>query len=65
MPGTRKAIQGEKNWRELETLGITVPVHPGDSNEWTSALLLTPKPDGTLRACGDYHVLNDKTILDG
>ena len=65
MPGSPKAVQGEKNWRELEDLGITEPVNPEDANLWTSPLLLTPKPDGELRVCGDFRGLNGKTELDG
>ena len=65
LPVKNKAIEGENNWRELEELGITVTIHPRDSNEWTSALLLAPKPDISFRACGDYRVFNNKTIIDG
>ena len=65
MPGSPKALQGEKNWRELETLGITERVNPSECNTWTSALNLVPKPDGSLRATGDYRLLNNKTLLDG
>ena len=52
MPGSPKAIQGEKNWRELEKLGITERVNPSECNTWTSVLNLVPKPDGSLRATG-------------
>ena len=64
MPGTPKAIQGERDWKELEKLGITARVNPKDCNLWTSPLHQVPKPDGTLRSCGDFRVLNDKTLLD-
>ena len=64
MPGTPKAILGEKSWRKLETLGIIEKVDPSETNIWTSALHLVPKPDGTLRCTGDYRALNDKTELD-
>ena len=65
MPGTEKTKQIEKNWRELEALGITKKVPPGEVNTWTSALHSAPKPDGSLRVCPDYRPLNDRTILDG
>ena len=65
MPGSPKAIEGERAWRELETLGVIVPVDPRETNDWTSALHLAPKPDGTLRVCGDFRALNDATAMDG
>ena len=42
-----------------------VKVDPRENNNWTSALVLAAKPDGTLRVCGDYRLLNDRTLLDG
>lgn len=65
MPGSPKAIQGEKNWKELEELGIVKLVDPTEPNNWTSAIHLTPKPCGNLRCCGDFRALNEKTLLDG
>ena len=65
MPGSPSAFQGEKNWRELERLGITVKVDPKENNTLTSALVLANKPDGSLRVCGDYRLLNERTVLDG
>ena len=65
MPGSPKAIQGEKEWRHLQKLGIVAEVDPQETNLWTSALHLAPKPDGSLRPCGDFRQLNDKTLLDG
>ena len=65
MPGSPRAVQGEKNWRELERLGITVKVDPRENNTWTSALVLANKPDGSLRVCGDYRLLNERTLLHG
>ena len=51
MPGTPEFIQGEKAWREPETLGIIEKVGPNESNEWSSALHLVMKADGTMRPC--------------
>ena len=65
MPGSPKAILGEKNWRELETLGIVQLVDLQEPNNWTSAIHLVPKPCGDLRPCGDFRALNMKTLLDG
>ena len=64
MPGTEKAIKGEKSWKELEQLGIVQKVNPRDPTLWTSALHLQPKSDGSLRACSDFRPLNSKTQLD-
>ena len=65
MAGSPKAVEGERQWRELERLGIIEPVDPSINNTWTSALHLAPKADGTLRVVGDFRPLNLKTILDG
>ena len=64
-PGTPKAIQGEKAWRELEKLGVIEKVDPSEANIWTSPLHFVPKPNGELRPVGDFRPLNDVTTLDG
>jgi transposase InsO family protein len=65
MPGSPKEVQGKKNWMELVKLGIVERVGPQKCNFWTSALHLVPKPSGDLRVCGDFRMLNDKTLMDG
>ena len=45
-------------------MGITTKVDPKNCNLWTSPLHQVPKPDGTLRSCGDFRVLNEKTLID-
>ena len=64
IPGSPKAIQGKKNWDELEELGIVERVGPHLPTNWSSPIHLQPKPDGSLRPCGDFRGLNGKTILD-
>ena len=65
MKGTPKEQMGRKSWMELLELGIIERVPPGEPTLWTTALHLQPKSDGTLRACGDFRPLNDRTALDG
>ena len=65
MPGSPKAVAGEKEIWKLVKLGIMEQVDPQTPNIWTSALHLQPKLDGSLRPCGDYRPLNDITELDG
>ena len=65
MPGSPKEQKGKAAWKELEKLGVIERVNPKDSNIWTSALHLVQKPDGTMRATGDYRPLNDRTQLCG
>ena len=64
MPGSPKAVEGERQWRELERLGVVEPVDPAEATTWSSALHLAPKADGSLRCCGDFRNLNNLTILD-
>ena len=64
LPGSPKAIQAEKDFLELERLGIIERVNPEDANTWSSPIHFVDKGDGTLRPVGDYRLLNDKTELD-
>ena len=59
-----KFKDGRKSWAELEKLGIVEKIKAGEPVHWSSPLHLAPKADGTLRPCGDYRSLNDKTLLD-
>ena len=64
MPGSTKEVQGKKDWMELDRLWVIKRVDPQDVNVWSSALHLAPKCEGSLRVCGDFRALNDKTMLD-
>ena len=64
LPNTEKYNQGYKSWMELEKLGIIEKISPGEPTTWSSPLHLAPKCDGSLRPCGDYRALNDRTLLD-
>ena len=64
MFGTPKYVKGEKAWKELEELGIIERVGPNEPTTWTSALHFAVKADGSLRPCGDYRALNDRTEAD-
>ena len=61
LPGSPKAIEGHKAWKQLIDLGIVEPVDPAKPNHWSSPLHLAPKPGGGLRPVGDYRELNLKT----
>ena len=64
MPNTPKYVAGKKAWTELEELGIVSKVGPDEKTQWSSALHLAMKSDRSLRPCGDYRALNDRTLLD-
>ena len=62
--GSPKERDGYKAWKELEELGVVERIGPGETTQWSSALHLVTKADGTQRPCGDYRGLNDRTLLD-
>ena len=62
--GSKKAILGKKAWKELLDLGIVEPVDVSQPTNWSSPLHLQLKPSGQYRCCGDFRLLNSKTILD-
>ena len=64
MPGTPRAIEGEKAFKELIELGIVEPVDVSKPVTWSSALHLQPKPSGGWRPVGDFRQLNSKTLVD-
>ena len=64
-PGTNKHDLGKKAFDELIKLGVAKRLANDESPIWTSALHLQTKADGSLRPCGDYRLLNQKTHLDG
>ena len=57
---TEKLAVAKKELEKLEALGIC---HKGNS-EWSSPLLVTTKPCGGWRVCGDYRRLNGRTTDD-
>ncbi|XP_068121096.1 uncharacterized protein [Hyperolius riggenbachi] len=54
----RQAVAGEIQ-RMLE-LGVIEPSH----SEWSSPIVLVPKPDGSLRFCNDFRKLNEVSKFD-
>ena len=64
LPSSPKYVAGEKAVKELEKLGIVEKVGPNETTQWSSALPLAVKADGSLRPCGGYRALNNRTLLD-
>jgi hypothetical protein len=54
MAGTQKYEASKRAWDNLEKMDIIKCQGPEDTPYWTKyALHLQPKPDGSLRLCGD------------
>ena len=49
----------ERELARMQSEGIIVPV---DFSEWATPLVCVPKPDGTVRLCGDYRTTVNKSI---
>ena len=64
LPGSPKAVKGEKTLLEMEKVGILQRIGPNEPMLWSNPLHLVNKPDGSLRVCGDYRKLNTLTKLD-
>ena len=64
LPGSDKAIKGERNWLQMEKVGIVERIKPHEQVTWSSALHLVPKANGDYRSTGDFRPLNSQTELD-
>ena len=64
LPGSPKAVAGQKAWQQMIDLGIVEKVSAEEQNYWSHALHLQTKPDQTERPCGDFRKLNELTIQD-
>ena len=49
----------------MDKMGVVERVKPSDITQWTNPLHLVKKPSGKgWRVCGDFRLLNSKTISD-
>ena len=62
--GSKKAILGKEAWQELVDLKIVEPVDLSQPTTWSSPLHLQLKANGKYRCCGDFRLLNLRTLLD-
>ena len=54
LPGSQKAVEGEKAINQLLKLGIIERVDPNDPVHWSSPLHLPPKSDGSRESTNFY-----------
>lgn len=57
-PDLLKKVKKEVD--EMVNQGLMRPSH----SDWSSGVVIREKPDGSLRICGDYRNLNNKTTKD-
>ena len=43
--------------KELDRLEREGAIRPVSSSDWATPLVVVPKPDGSVRLCGDYKVI--------